>query len=87
MKLINHPTFSKEQNEFYLKFLEELNKARTDFLGVSEKLMYYFQNFDLIQNRIDQINDTELKDYLSRTKEDFKEASDFFADLYKKKIN
>lgn len=86
MKLVNHITFRKEQKLFYSKFLEDLNNARCDLLGFSQKLLYYFKNFDFIENKINKINDSNMKEIFSRTKESFKEASEFFGDLYEEKM-
>lgn len=86
MKLIKHVTFRKNQILFHSKFLDDLNEARKDLLGFSQKLLYFYHNFDLIEKNIQEINDKNIKELLfSRTKEDFKSASDFFAHLHKKK--
>jgi hypothetical protein len=85
LKLVKHATFRDTPPTFDRKFLEDLNKARTDFLAFSEKLFYYVQNFHIIQNKIDEIKDETIKKRLSRTKEDFIQASDLFKKLHGEK--
>ena len=82
MKLVRHSTFDKICPQFASKFVEELNKARTNLLGFSEKLMDLTQNFEEIQKKIG--SDKEMSEF-SVTKEDFKQASDFFKSLHKEK--
>jgi len=73
---------------FSIRFLEELNLARTDFLAFSEKLEYFIFNFNLFKKKIEEINDPneEVKKDFERSKKDFKEASDFFKALHEEKL-
>ena len=73
---------------FSIRFLEELNLARTDFLAFSEKLEYFIFNFNLFKKKIEEINDPneEVKKDFERSKKDFKEASDFFKALHQKRL-
>jgi hypothetical protein len=86
MKLIKHASFRDVQNNFSQLFIEHINKARTDFLGFSKLLIEHYNNFDYIQNKINQINDVNLINKIFRSKENFKEASNFFNELYEKNI-
>jgi len=70
---------------FSIKFLEELNLARTDFLAFSNKLENYIMNYDLFTKKINELNDDFKKDF-ERSKKDFKEASDFFKSLNNERI-
>lgn len=85
MKLVRHITF-EEFYQFPVKFIEEMNKARCDFLGFSEKLMGHVQNFELIENKINEITDQKIKKRLVRTKDQFVKTSEFFLDLHQKNI-
>ena len=85
MKLVKHTTFEKICPQFASKFIDELNKARTDLFGFSEKLSDYSQNFEVIQKKIDEIINEKLRKRFSRTEEEFKKASDFFKKLYQEK--
>lgn len=85
MKFLNHPSFGGDQEKFSEIFIKFLNFARSDFLGLSKILMENYNNFDLIQNKISQINDVDLRSKLFKKKEDFKDASNFFKELNEKK--
>ena len=86
MKLLKHISFRKTKTLFSHSFIKELDKARTDFLGFSQKLMDSITNFDSIQNKINEISEKNTRNKLSRTKEDFKMALDFFEELQREKI-
>lgn len=85
MSLVKHISFGKAKTLNTIKFLKEINKARTDLAGISEKLMYFANNFYLIENKIDEINDQKIKKILSADKEKFKVAAIFFSNLCKEK--
>jgi len=67
---------------YAIKFIEELNNARKNLLKFSEKLLNFSQNFEIIQEKLSKIKQEDIKEILKRTKEDFKEASDFFKNLF-----
>ena len=73
---------------FSIRFLEEFNLARTDFLAFSEKLENFILNFDFFQKKMEEINDPneKVKKHFERSKEDFKKASDFFKALHQKRL-
>jgi hypothetical protein len=86
MKLIRHFTFENKLPSFNLKFLEELNKARTDFLGISQKLLKYSEEFDIVKEKFYEINNDEIRQNFFRTKDDLIKSAEFFKKLYVNKI-
>jgi len=74
--------------DFSSKFIEELNKARTDFLDITRKLENYLYNFDLFYSSIENLKifNSENKKFFLRTKEDFIVAIDYFKDLHERNI-
>jgi hypothetical protein len=81
IKLIRHATFTENNFLFTLNFLENLNSARTNIMELSDKLMNFYINFDLIKNKIDGIKDEKIRTKLTRTKEEFKLASEYYNKL------
>lgn len=75
-------SFREEENKFSKIFIEKLNEARTDILGLSKILIQHYNNFNFIQNKIFEIKDENLKKELLTKKENFKEASNFYNELH-----
>lgn len=86
MKLIRPATFSERSlSSFKIKFIEELNKARTDFMGISEKLYNTANDIEFLK-KIEEIENEEIRRKLIRTKEDLLQASRFFWKLNQDRI-
>merc|ERR1712032_1001959 len=48
LEIINYASFRLTFSDFGSKFLKEINKARIDPLGFSQKLLFYYENFEKI---------------------------------------
>ena len=83
---IKNFSFRRIESLFNIKFIDEINKFRTDFLGFSKKLKDYAQNFDKIKNIIDRIYVEDIRLHLSRTKEDFEKTSNFLEEFHNESI-
>lgn len=79
---------SSNHSDFAIKFLEEVNKSRTNFSEISLKLEKYLINFDAFENDLKKLKifNTKYKKYFLRTKDDFITAIDFFKDLQERNI-
>lgn len=83
-KLLKKETFGCISKNYGRDLIIEINNIRKNPLEFSERLIYYADNFNLIEDIVNKFENEDLKKYFSRTKEDFKEAASFFKKLHEK---
>jgi len=90
LKLARNQTFGNIQSQKFFNFssnlIKEINTARINPLEFSEKFKFFNENFNLIEKKINEINDEKTRKFITRKKEDFKEASDFFRKLHEENL-
>lgn len=80
-KLIKKQTFGQQDSNFIEHFRTELNNIRKNPLEFSKELSYYAENFELIEEIVNEFTDELLLKYFKRTKEDFEKAALYFKGL------